>query len=155
FFNADPARSPYLNQLTAAVNGQVPYDGVQTNISQFAAGMSDGKNPTDVKIKKVVPVCALFQPFHGPNGVVRPRGLVTAASQIVPTPATDIYINTNSKSLTMLTQATILHENLHNLTGLQDFVEQNWRSLYGYQPPYDLKTFVGIELSPGVDPNSK
>jgi hypothetical protein len=158
FFSDDPIRATYLDQLTAAVGGQVPFDGVQTNISEYAAGMSDGKNPTDVKIKKVMAVCSLFVPFHGPNGVVPPHGLATAASQIVVVPpaagpATAVYINTNSRALKSLTQGAVLHEALHNLTGLLDFVDLDWRSPYGYQPPYDLKTFVGIEPSPGVDPN--
>jgi hypothetical protein len=157
-FFSSPIRATYLSQLTAAVNGQVPYDGVQSNISQYDAGMSDGKNPTDVRIKKLLPVCQLFVPFHGPNGVAGPTGRTTAASQISVAPpgggpATDVYINTNAKVLNSLTQGTILHEVLHNLTGLLDFVPQNWWTLYGYQPPYDLKTFVGIELTPGVDPN--
>ncbi|MGP8176261.1 MAG: beta strand repeat-containing protein [Terracidiphilus sp.] len=159
FFNADPIRSTYFSQLTGSVTRQQVWDGIQTNISQYDAGMSDGKNPIDVKIKKLLPVCALFVPFRGPNGVVSPQGLSVAASQVLVTPpasgpATDIYINTNPKALTGLTQGTILHEALHNLTGLLDFVPQDWRSLYGYQPPYDLKTFVGIEVVPGADPNT-
>ena len=105
---------------------------------------------------KTSPVCGEFVPWRGSHGVVRPSGVTTAESQIAPSasgPATNVYINTNPKALARLTQGTILHESLHNLTGLSDFIEKGWRSLYGYQPPYDLKTFVGIELVPGVDPD--
>ena len=58
-------------------------------------------------------------------------------------------------SLHFLTQGTILHEALHNMTGLYDFVGQDERNLYGYQPPYDLKTFVGIEPTPGVESKAR
>jgi len=156
FFNADPTRATYFGQLTSAVTRQVPYDGAQTNISQYDAGMSDGKNPTDVRIKKIIPVCAIFVPFHGPHGTVQPRGVAAAASQIMPPQggsATDTYINPDSKALATLTQGTILHETLHNLTGLEDFVQGDWRTSYGFQPPYDLKTLLGIETTPGVDPD--
>jgi hypothetical protein len=159
FFADDPNRANYINQVSIAVTRQLPWDGVQTNISMYDAGMSDGMIPADVAMKKIFPVCSLFVPFHGPHGTVPPTGFTTAASQILVVPpasgpATDVYINTRPKALKYLTQGEILHEALHNLTGLYDFVELKWRSLYGYQPPYDLKTFVGIELTPGVDPNS-
>jgi len=157
FFNGDPWRREYVNLLTNAVSRQLVWDGVQSTISLFDAGMSDGKNPTDVSVKKKVPVCSLFIPFHSPYGTVTPTGKTTAASQIVPpipgTTATVIYINTNQKVLNSLTQSTILHEALHNLTGLFDFVPTNLRQAYGYAPPFDLKTLVGIEPNPGVDPN--
>jgi len=157
FFNADPFRAIYFNQLTDAVTRQIPYDGPQTTISQYDAGMLSptkaATNPTAVSIMKKVPVCALFLPFRGPNGTVPPTGLVTAASQITPPtngPATDVYIHTSAKALKFLTQGTILHEVLHNLTGLEDFLDLDERT--GVQPPFDLKTLVGIETSPGVDP---
>jgi hypothetical protein len=164
FFNNDPLRAAYYGQLTdpvALVNGtdpvsrQIPYDGSASNISMYDAGMSDGKNANDVRMKKRLPVCSLFVPFHGPYGTVRPLGLAWAASQMAAPAgglATDVYFNTDPKALMSITQGTILHEVLHNLTGLFDFVDLDWRSRYGYQPPYDLKTFVGIEPKPGADP---
>jgi len=100
----------------------------------------------------------LFVPFHGPNGIVNPLGILTAASQIshqVGVATTDTYITTNQKALASLTQSTILHEVLYNMPGLYDFVSLDWRNLYGYQPHYDLKTFVGVEVTPGIDPNPK
>jgi hypothetical protein len=156
FFNSNPIRAPYYNLLGIAVSNQIPYDGVQTTKSQYDAGMSDGKNPTDVSIKKISPVCAIFTTWHGPHGSIRPGGTAVAAAQITPPAggsATDVYINTNTKVLPLLTQGTILHETLHNLTGLEDFVTTEWRRDYGFQPPYDLKTFVGIETTPGVEPD--
>jgi hypothetical protein len=63
-----------------------------------------------------------------------------------------VYINTG-KVVAPLTQGTVLHETLHNLTGLYDFVSTQWRQDYGYQTPYDLKTLLGIETTPGVDPD--
>jgi len=135
FFNGDPTRATYYSQLTSGVTNQVPYDGIQTNISQYDAGLSDGKNPVDVRIKKKIPVCALFVPFHGPNGVVKPGGITTAASQTMAPSGgsvTDTYITTDPSVLASLTQGTILHETLHNLTGLPDFVPTQWRQDYGY-----------------------
>jgi hypothetical protein len=43
--------------------------------------------------------------------------LTVAMAQTQP-PATDVYINTHA--LSYLTQGTILHESLHNLTGKND-----------------------------------
>jgi hypothetical protein len=152
FFNANPTRAMYYGAgnpagaiLTTAVTNQVPWDGVQTNISQYDAGMTDGIWLEDGAVKKKIPVCALF---HGKG--------TTAASQIMPpaggTAATDAYFNTG-QVLAPLTQGIILHETLHNMTGLFDFVPSNIRTMYPYQPPYDLKTFVGIETTPGVNPD--
>jgi hypothetical protein len=158
----EPTRAGYFGQLTNAVSNQVPYDGVQTTISQYDAGMADGKNPLDVPVKKKVPVCALFVPFKGPNGTVPTTGFTEAASQIKPPlggPTTHVYINTTAaalkeKNLTKcLTQGTILHEALHNLMGLLDWVPQPWWALYGCQPPYDLKNFLAMEKPPGTDPD--
>ena len=39
FFNGDPTRASYFGQLTNAVTTRVPYDGVQSTISQYDAGM--------------------------------------------------------------------------------------------------------------------
>ena len=157
FFNGTPLGANYLNPVSLAVIGQVPYDGPQSTISMYDAGMSDGRIPIEVSIKKRSPVCGEFVPWHGPHGTVRPNGSTTAESQIsvVPPgsgPATDTYINTSPKALAYLTQATILHESLHNLTGLYDFVDEDSRTRYGYQPPYDLMTFVAVEPVPGVVP---
>lgn len=138
FFSSIPNGQSYFSQFTNGVSRQVPYDGVQTNISQFDAGMVSAadvaSNPIAVNIKKISPVCALFLPWHGPHGLVQPQGKATAASQILPLangPATDVYINTNPKTLKSLTQATILHEVLHNLTGMYD---EQLENLLGLDP---------------------
>jgi hypothetical protein len=126
FFNANPSRSSYFGQLTGGVNRQVPYDGVQTNISYYDAGFlspADLNVPMKVGIYKKVPVCGMFVPFKGQNGTVRPTGKTTAASQLQPPSggqATDIYVNTDAKVLNSLKQATGAHEVLHNLTQLYD-----------------------------------
>ena len=156
FFNSDIFRQVYFGQLTSAVTNQVPYDGFKTNISQYDAGFSDGKIPIDVKIKQMVPVCAAFAPFHGPNGTATPRGVATATSQIAPPAggsATDTYISTLPKALQRLSQGTILHEALHNLTGLYDFLSLKMQLDYNYSQPADLKTLLGLETSIGVDPD--
>ena len=105
----------------------IPYDGLQSNISAYAAGFVSeadlSNNPRAVSVAKRIPVCGKFTSFHGPNGWVPVKGIVTAASQLHPLaggPATDVYINTNPKVLKHLSQATILHEALHNLTGMYD-----------------------------------
>jgi hypothetical protein len=85
-------------------------------------------------------VCALFVG----------KSTTAAASQVKPAgTATDVYINT--RLLSQVTQATLLHEALHNLTGLHDFL--GGRQRLGLAAPVDLKTFVGIEPVPNVDPN--
>jgi hypothetical protein len=155
FFNGDPTRASYFGQLTNAVTTQVPYDGVQSTISQYDAGMLNtiltANNPIAVKIYKNTPVCGLFKVYKG-NA---PQGLTVAAAQVTPpsgTPATDVYVNTSKQALKLLTQGTILHETMHNLSGLDDFVSSDFRTLFAFPAPYDLKTLLGIEPTPGVDP---
>ena len=104
----------------------IPYDGPNSNISLYDAGFEraeDLSTPQAVDAAKRAPVCGTFVPFNGPNGRHRPEGVVTAASQVNPargTVATDVYINSNPKALKHLSQATIVHEALHNLTGMYD-----------------------------------
>jgi hypothetical protein len=110
FFNATPQRAAYLSQLTSAVTVQIPYDGPTSTISMFDAGLytdKDQANPLFPAQWTKTPVCAEFQ---------NPTGTIAEAQ--VQSPATDVYIN--SKKLKSLTQSTILHESLHNLTGLGD-----------------------------------
>lgn len=51
--------------------------------------------------------------------------------------ATDVYINTDAKALPFLAQGTILHEALHNLTGMYD---DGLEMLLGLNPPRDCPT---------------
>ena len=127
YFNADPKRASYFNNLTDAVTRQVPYDGVLSNISLYAAGEWTARIaalPTFAILKKT-PVCSDF------SGASKDK--VIAAAQTQP-PGTDVYINTSK--LKKLTQSTILHEALHNLTGLEDIVDD--------PNILDLKGLLGI-----------
>jgi len=113
----------------------------KTNISQYAAGMISEadieSNPTAVIFKSRAPVCGLFLPYRGPHGVIKPEGKSTAASQIYPPLlATHIYINTTPRVLSTLTQATVLHEVLHNVTGMYDEDLEPW---LGLNPATDCK----------------
>jgi hypothetical protein len=56
---------------------------------------------------------------------------IVAQAQVQP-PATDVYINTDKSTLKILSQSTILHEALHNLTGLDD---------------YQLEEFLGLNVT--------
>jgi hypothetical protein len=143
FFNADPVRASYFGQLANGITRQDPYDGRKTNISQYDAGFWSSPYFTDkdLSVLKKVPVCGLWIAFKGVGGsFVQPSGGVVAASQLQ-SPAIDTYINT--KALSNFKQATLLHEVLHNLTGLLDSTNPSRHIL-------DLKTFVGIPSTAGV-----
>jgi len=154
FFNADPTRATYFSQLATAVTNQAPYDGPHTTISQYDAGMMNpalANFPRVVAIYKNSPVCSYFKYFKG----VSPDG-TTAVSQLAPIgggTATDVYIDTSKTGLKYLTQGEILHEALHNLTGLNDFWDTASRNMYHIGAPYDLKSLLGLEVAPGVDPD--
>ena len=105
----------FMGSLSAAITNQVPYDGVLSNISLVAAGFwfeSDTLSPIWPKWP-TYPVCGKFV---NPNGSW--SGTV-AAAQVQP-PATDVYIGTQTNALKYLTQSTVLHETLHNLTVRSD-----------------------------------
>ena len=114
FFNSNPQRAPYFSQLTTAVTRQVAYDGLLSNLSLYAAGewtQKDTQKPTWPLFQKVA-VCSQYWDGGHWSGTV-------ASAQTQP-PGTDAYIATQKNALKNLTQATILHESLHNLTGLDD-----------------------------------
>jgi hypothetical protein len=115
FFNANPQRAPYLSRLSTAVTNQVPYDGLLSNLSMYDAGEWT-QAATQLKtwpLFKKTPQCSQYWDSRGDwSGVV-------ASAQTQP-PGTDIYIDTLKDALRNLTQATILHESLHSLTGLND-----------------------------------
>lgn len=126
FANANPTRADYFSQLSNAVIQQVPYDGLQSNISLYDAGMLSAADLTDtskVQMYKGTPVCGQFVSYRAQYGFIVKHGITSAASQLHPLtggPATNVYINTNANALKLLSQATIVHEALHNLTGLND-----------------------------------
>ncbi len=104
-----------VSQVTAAVTRQTPFDGILSNLSMYDAGIWNQKT-TQLKTWpdfRRYPICSEF--WYGPgiwSGTV-------AEAQTQP-PATDVYIATQKKALSYLTPVTILHESLHNLTGLDD-----------------------------------
>jgi hypothetical protein len=119
FFNGQ-AGHPTLEQLSEVVTSIVPFNGPLSNLSLFAAGMwtSKGANADTLNTEvfpaqwRVGPVCNSFL-GSGPGGW---NGTV-AMAQTQP-PAHDVYFATQSAALNSLLQSTILHEALHNLTGL-------------------------------------
>ena len=116
-FNAIPGGPQYFSQLAAAVTRQIPYDGILSNLSKAAAGeWSQGQrnNPKIWGYLQQQPICQEFWKGGYWSGVgataqIQPLGL-----------ATDVYLATMKQPRQSLTQSTILHESLHNLTGLSD-----------------------------------
>jgi hypothetical protein len=106
----------YWNQVPAAVTRQVPYDGLLSNLSAYDAGEYTLKDQQDVDAWpyfKKQPICSPFWNNRGDwSGIV-------ATAQTQP-PSTDVYFATQKNALKNLTQSTVLHESLHNLTGLDD-----------------------------------
>ncbi|MGO9241049.1 MAG: IPT/TIG domain-containing protein [Bryobacteraceae bacterium] len=102
----------YFSQLATAVTDQAPYDGNQTTISMYDAGLwaaADVGKPTFPVQWRKTPVCSNMN-----------SDKIVAEAQIQ-SPATDVYINTRRNVLRKyLSQSTILHEALHNLTSLDD-----------------------------------
>jgi hypothetical protein len=115
-FIANSSLTQYLGQLTSAVQGQVPYDGLQTNISMYDAGLwtqDQTQNATTLSQLKSTAVCNDYRQANGDwNG--------TVAQAQIQSPATDAYIYSGKEALKNLTQATLLHESLHRITGLSD-----------------------------------
>jgi hypothetical protein len=147
FFEQDAVRKPYFAKLQDAVSSQIPYDGQLSTLSMFDAGMAPpvyiANYPEAIKQYKRMPVCGYVLTNNGtaasqanaPNGLPR-----------------DVYINSNPAVYAKrLTQATILHEVLHNLTGLPDWLRSD--QLRGSSHPVDLKDFLGMEFQLGVDPD--
>jgi hypothetical protein len=125
-----------LSSVYAAVSQQIPFDGLQSNISQYDAGflsVADLSDPAKVKMFQGAPVCGQFISYRGLYGSVHVTNKVWAASQISSPdggPVTDVYINTRLAN--GLSQATVLHEALHNLTGAYD---ADLETLLGLSPP--------------------
>ena len=135
FFNTSTTAT-YFNKLPNAITNlspppstapelPTPYDGLQSNISWYDAGFlsaADLGNATKVSIFKNSPVCGQFVSFKPRGGgVTLVESRTTAASQVYPPgggAATDMYIDTNYTQ--DLSQATIVHEALHNVTGMYD-----------------------------------
>jgi hypothetical protein len=103
--------SNYFGQLTSAVTNLAPFDGLQTTISMYDAGLWDHtviNQRTFPAQWQQTPVCASIT-------------AATVAEAQVQKPATDVYINSRKNVWkNYLTQSTLLHEALHGLTGLND-----------------------------------
>jgi hypothetical protein len=123
FFLKSGERIQYFNQLTAAVSGQKPFDGISSNISYYAAGVYTAKDREDNSLYpsffKSHAVCEQFL-RSTPNAA----RITVAMSQTYPSSpgavATDVYIDSRDWIIQHLTPADILHEALDNLTGLND-----------------------------------
>ncbi len=66
----------------------------------------------------------------------------------------DTYINVDLEARKAVTAGTILHETLHNLTGLNDFISTDMRNVVPIPSTEagDLKTFIGIVRIRGIGP---
>jgi hypothetical protein len=119
FFASDPTRAFYGTTLFSALEEQVPFDGVQSTISLFDAGIwteADTKKPT-FPLFKITPVCAEIKQSQSIMTIAMSQ--THRDGEPLGTPH-DVYINTGRDALKQLTQATVLHETLHNDTGLND-----------------------------------
>jgi hypothetical protein len=117
-----------IPELAAALGYQEAYDGLQSNLSEYAAGFWNTSTPQDqVENMKKYPVC---------SGWTTNTRLTVAKAQMR-FPGTDIYLYTGTRKvlgknpLQLLTSATVLHETLHNVTGLDD--DQLYNALTGLQ----------------------
>lgn len=115
-----PGLGPIFGQLQAAVTRQVPYDGLVSDLNKRDAGVwtaEDEANTEQFAKLYQVPVCSEFWRQGDWNGTV-----AVSQAQPVPgaTPATNVYFATQKSVRPDITQAVILHEALHNLTGLSD-----------------------------------
>lgn len=144
FFSCDTTLASYFSKLASAVTNQVPYDGRTSTISMYDAGLWTEKdkttNPRFPKSFQSTPVCTNFQNNNG----VLPDTVAEAQTQA---PATDIYINSLKPMLPLLTQATILHEALHNLTGLGD---DDLESLLGLTPTAGPSDVINYRLEENI-----
>lgn len=116
--------SQAVAKLKAAVDRQTPFDGPATTISQFAAGLYTSaqllqptptlKGRTIETILRGTPVCAAFVPYNGTAAYA--QAYTADGSQ-----AKDVYLHSKPDIFRRrITQGMILHEALHNLTGLTD-----------------------------------
>jgi hypothetical protein len=142
-------RAPYFSRLTGAVISQTPFDGLLTNISIYNAGTfpkSWLNDTVKMKIFKEAPVCGLFVPYQWEGKYIAPALSPTPLVAISQGEGTAIYINSDLAA-NNLNEGTIVHEALHNLTGLADHEP---KPVIGPQM-LDLKQFVGLDSPNGVD----
>jgi hypothetical protein len=128
------AKLPYsFAQIVAAVQNQVAWDGLYSNLSVYDAGTwtTDQQQWRTWKDFPKFPVCGQFWQGADWSGTV-------AWAQANPTSSNpqvhDVYFDTQAKPWKLLTPTTILHEALHNLSGLSD------KDLYYKLTGEDLKS---------------
>jgi hypothetical protein len=125
--------SDRLVDVSNAVARQYPLDGPKSTLSRYDAGVfnRDGLHSITTgalgsanleRLLRTTPVCSLFVPKLLENGS---QQFSTAWSQGVsigqaPDPPSHVYLNTNASVLSLFTPAALLHEVLHNITGLYD-----------------------------------
>jgi hypothetical protein len=116
-------------KLMLAVANQVPFDGLQSVLSEYAAGIytTEDVNATYLPsepwpyVKAHSAVCSDFWYSGRWNTTVAvAQTLGTQPTTPGQPPFTGVYIATLPLALKYLTQSTILHESLHNLTGYSD-----------------------------------
>jgi hypothetical protein len=120
----------YPDDVRDAIDRQVPFDGPATTISKYAAGyftsraMNSPAALSALQRNLMDPVCSLFIPRPvAPGRFEMPAAASQAANvgtQEAPSPARNVYVNTDPRALQQFTEGTVLHEALHNLTGFTD-----------------------------------
>jgi hypothetical protein len=131
----NPARAAYSTmQVIAGVDRQDPFNGRLATLSMFDAGVFAGaavSNPAALsalrRILTLRPVCGEFIPK--PDLTTAMAQAAAPPSTQAPNPPQDIFVNSDSVAISILSEGTVLHEALHNLTGRID---------------PDLLSFVGL-----------
>ncbi|MGO9094238.1 MAG: hypothetical protein ACLQGV_03365 [Bryobacteraceae bacterium] len=125
FLGLDNVRSNDFAKINNPLAWQFAYDGLSTNISWYDAGMISAQDRNDSLVVdqfKKTPVCGNFVNYQSVAGKMR-GDRARAASQIYGPnggQATDVYFNTKPKIISRLQQSTLVHETLHNISGLYD-----------------------------------
>ena len=131
-------RVPHTRICQSAVSNQQPFDGPESTLSTWAAGAFtsvQAQNPRVVRVLKNTPVCGGF--FQG-----------NIALSQVQLPHTDVYLLTREDWqswcrhqhgqfgpwTTTVTESTLVHEALHQITGLSD---DDLRIFLGLPQPSD------------------
>jgi len=127
FFAGLDGGASYFNQLSAAVTRQTPFDGLLSHLSRFDAGLIDAEtqleHPDQAAKAREYPVCDEYIDYKWNKW-----NTVAAVAQVYknPGPPTDVYVVTLEQALKYMTPDTVLHEALHNLTGLDDNDLYTW-----------------------------
>lgn len=98
------------SDLKSAVNNETPWNGVKSGISEYDAQVTDPQDPVwstarGITAAKGTTVSSLFQPETG-----------SETEAVAQTPGNNVYFRPGRG----ITAINIIHEGLHNLTGLGD-----------------------------------